>query len=143
MGSQTSGHSSLSTRKMLFPIATLLLALLAFTDARQTSLNRRTASRIIADDPVLSRGLKETNARRMARGLAPLKPKSLWSPAKTKARRADPSGGPVSTTVSSGTLYAVQPTSLKKRDVTTGCMISDGTWFVGGEFCFTSFRPTV
>jgi len=65
-----------------------------------------------------------TNAERFARGLSPLKP--------NLRARQQPSGVP--TVQQKGFLYAVQDSALAARDTSyTGCVISDGTWYVGGK----------
>lgn len=71
----------------------------------------------------------ETNGQRLAKGLTPLKPRRNYLPG---VKRQSPSGVP--TTTAKGFLYAVQPAAGRKRaGVTAGCVISDGTWYVGGK----------
>lgn len=72
----------------------------------------------------------ETNGQRLARGLAPLKPKRNFD--NDAQKRATTSSTPTTTT--KGYLYAVQGASSRKRATTVGCVISDGTWYVGGKY---------
>lgn len=79
--------------------------------------------------PDLYAGLDQsvlTNAERLQLGLSPLKPRQLWKADRVQRRQAENSGSP--SVSESGFLYAVQ-----SDGTSTGCVISDGTWYVGGE----------
>jgi hypothetical protein len=102
----------------MIPLSALTISLLALVG----SVDAYAVRPVPTPDPTTDSG---SNAGRLAQGLAPLKPKALWNGQKTR-RQTVPSGTPSLT--EQGFLYAVQADQS-----VAGCVISDGTWFVGGE----------
>ena len=86
--------------------------------------------------PAPAQNVHKTNADRLAQGLAPLRPKRLYDGPRRRQAGGGASGMP--TTTQTGYLYAVQPQQTAAVN-SLGCMISDGTWFLGGES--TGRRP--
>jgi len=89
---------------------------------------------IINEFPISNITNPDSNAIRMAQGLPLIKPTRTWKQNRKDRRQAAASPTVPVTTTSKGYLYAVQNDGTE-----AGCIISDGSWYVGGKLFYPMF----